>query len=83
MLTALQTAELLSVSQQFLIQAIAENRLPFITAQENQRHYQLKDVLAYKANRDYAPQELFDDFAVPVQVQVHEQPQLMLLRYPS
>lgn len=63
-LTIRQAANLLSVSQQYLILLLDRNELPSIRLGENPPRLRFEDVLAYKAERDYGQQEVFDDLTV-------------------
>lgn len=62
-LTTVEAAKLLGVSRQFLIQEIDKNRIPHHMVGTHRRLY-VRDVLAYKSNRDAGRRKQLDDLAL-------------------
>jgi excisionase family DNA binding protein len=61
-LTTLEAGKILGVSRQFLVQLLEKGEIPFHLVGTHRRMY-VRDVLAFKSNRDMGRRKTLDDLA--------------------
>jgi excisionase family DNA binding protein len=61
-LTTVESSKILGMSRQFLIQLLEKGDLPFHMVGSHRRLY-VRDVIAYKARRDYSRRRTLDDLS--------------------
>jgi excisionase family DNA binding protein len=61
-LTTVETAQLLGMSRQFLVNLLSQGELPFHKIGTHRRLY-ARDVLAYKSKRDSSRRKILDDLS--------------------
>jgi excisionase family DNA binding protein len=61
-LTTVEAAKVLSVSRQFFVQLLQSNQIPFHMVGTHRRVY-ARDLLAFKAKRDFSRHKAVDDLA--------------------